>query len=221
MLAAAGKFFCTGMDLSDSGSTVSNEEEKAAYYAKVEALYTAIDEAPQTTIAMVDGPCFGGGVGLAFICDVRIASPRARFTMTEVKLGLTPAIISKYMIREWGIPFAREAMLAGREVRPEELHRIGSLHELVESSEEMDSPATKYLQKLSKSAPRSAAACKELVRLAWRDAGGPEQAMKTVQVFAGMMKPGSEGEHGLKHFRAKTKGGVDWERFWAEKSTIT
>lgn len=209
------------MDLSASGSTVSSEEEKAAYYEKVEALYAAIDEAPQTTIAMVDGPCYGGGVGLAFICDVRLVSSKARFTMTEVKLGLTPAIISKYMIREWGIPFAREAMLAGREVKPDELLRIGTLQKLVDSSEELETQTNEYLQNISASAPRSAAACKELIRLAWRDAGGPEQALKTAQVFARMMKPGSEGEHGLKHFRAKAKGGVDWTSFWAGKAAST
>jgi hydroxymethylglutaryl-CoA lyase len=52
VLDAQGKFFCTGMDLSAGGSTVSDAEGKAAYYEKVEALYAAIDNAPQTTIAV-------------------------------------------------------------------------------------------------------------------------------------------------------------------------
>lgn len=140
--------------------------------------------------------------------------------MTEVKLGLTPAIISKYMIREWGIPFAKEAMLTGREVGPEELHRIGTIHGLSESSGDLEEAVTRYLNNIRRSAPRSAANIKKLMQLAWKDPGGPDQASQTVQIFAGMMKPGSEGEHGLKHFRAKTKGGVDWAHFWAQKGPI-
>lgn len=215
VLEAEGKYFCTGMDLSSGGSSASNDaSEKAAYYGKVEALYQAIDNAPQTTIAVVDGPCFGGGVGLAFICDVRLVSEKARFTMTEIKLGLSPAIISKYMIREWGIPFVREAILAGREVKPDELHRIGAVHHIAGNTEELEAKATRYLTNISKSAPRSAAACKELVRLGWKNPGGTEQQQYVTQTFAEMMRPGSEGEHGLEQFRKKVKG-IDWGSFWA------
>ncbi|KAF2216977.1 hypothetical protein CERZMDRAFT_119699 [Cercospora zeae-maydis SCOH1-5] len=217
VLDGQGKYFCTGMDLSAGGSSASNDaSEKAAYYQKVEDLYHAIDNAPQTTIAVVDGPCFGGGVGLTFICDIRLVSENARFTMTEIKLGLSPAIISKYMIREWGIPFVREAMLAGREVKPAELHRIGVVHGLARDGQHLDEMTSQYLQSLSKSAPRSAAAIKELVRLGWKNPGGPEQQQFVTKVFAEMMKPGSEGEHGLAQFRKKIKG-VDWGSFWAEK----
>ncbi|KAF7194858.1 Aldehyde dehydrogenase [Pseudocercospora fuligena] len=218
ILDAEGKFFCTGMDLSGGGASASNDaSEKAEYYGKVEALYEAIDNAPQTTIAVVDGPSFGGGVGLAFVCDVRLLSSNARFTMTEIKLGLSPAIISKYMIRKWGIPFMREAMLAGREVKPDELHRIGVVHGVASSSEELQDLASKYLQNLGKCAPQSAAACKQLVRLGWRDPGGPEQQQFVTKVFANMMQPGSEGEHGLAQFRQKIKS-VDWGQFHAMKS---
>lgn len=211
------RFFCTGMDLSGAGSSASNDpNEKAAYYAKVEALYQAIDNAPQTTVAVVDGPCFGGGVGLAFICDVRLASSKARFTMTEIKLGLSPAIISKFMIREWGIPFVREAMLAGRDVTPEELHRIGAIHGMAKDTAELQELSNTYLQNLSRSAPASASAIKELVRLGWRNAGGVDQQQYVTKVFADMMQSGSEGEHGLAQFRKKIKG-IDWGSFYAEK----
>lgn len=217
ILNAEGKFYCTGMDLSASGNSASNNQDlKDEYYEKVEGLFASILNSPQTTIAVVDGLCFGGGVGLAFACDVRLVSPAARFTMTEIKLGLSPATISRHIVREWGISFAREAMLAGRTVTPEELKSVGAVHHIADSAEGMEKMVNEYLQGLQNCAPRSATACKELVRLGWVDPGGFEQTRYVKQVFEEMMLPGSEGEHGMAEFRKKNKK-VDWASFWASK----
>ncbi|KAK3703928.1 hypothetical protein LTR37_014146 [Vermiconidia calcicola] len=216
VLDAEGKFFCTGMDLSSSGSTATGDPKiQDEYYNKVEALFSAITNSPQTTIAVIDGLCFGGGVGVAFACDVRLVSPTARFTMTEIKLGLSPATISRHMIREWGISFAREAMLSGREVTPEELKAIGAVHGIASSAEDLERMASEYLQRLRNSAPRSASAIKELVRKGWMDPGGDDQTRYIKQVFLEMMVPGSEGEHGMAQFRKKNKN-IDWGHFWSE-----
>ena len=214
VLEAEGKFFCTGMDLSASGSTASNDAKlKEDYYAKVEALFSSIMNSPQTTIAVIDGLSFGGGVGLAFACDVRLVSSNARFTMTEIKLGLSPATISRHIIRELGIPFAREAMLSGRTLNPQELHNIGAVHGIASSKEDLDKMATEYLDKMRNCAPRSAAAIKELVTIGWKDPGGDAQTRYIKQVFAEMLVPGSEGEYGMAQFRKKVKN-IDWSHFW-------
>ena len=215
VLEAEGKFFCTGMDLSSSGSSSSsNPKVKEEYYKKVEGLFSAVTNSPQTTIAVIDGLCFGGGVGVAFACDVRLVSARSRFTMTEIKLGLSPATISRHMVREWGISFAREAMLSGREVNPTELKGIGAVYGIAEDSEALEKMASEYLHRLRQCAPKSAAACKQLVSLGWRDPGGKEQDQYIKQVFEEMMLPGSEGEHGMAQFRKRVKG-IDWSQFWA------
>lgn len=220
ILNAEGKFYCTGMDLSASGSTASNSKDrKDEYYQIIEDLFSSILNSPQTTIAVVDGLCFGGGVGLAFACDVRLVSPKARFTMTEIKLGLSPATISRHIVREWGISLAREAMLSGRTVTPEELKSVGAVHHIAESAEGTEKMVNEYLQGLQNSAPRSATACKELVRLGWVDPGGLEQTRYVKQVFAEMITPGSEGEHGMAEFRKKNKN-VDWGAFWAAKQVV-
>ena len=216
VLEAEGKFFCTGMDLSASGSSASNDSKmKEDYYAKVEALFSSITNSPQTTIAVVDGLCYGGGVGLAFAPDVRLVSSNARFTMSEIKLGLSPATISRHMVREWGISFAREAMLSGRQVSPSELQSIGAVHGIASSSEDLDKMAVEYLQRLRHCAPRSATTIKELVRVGWIDPGGTDQTRYIKQVFEEMMLPGSEGEHGMAQFRKKIKN-VDWVAFWEQ-----
>jgi hydroxymethylglutaryl-CoA lyase len=218
VLDAEGKFFCTGMDLSASGSTASGDHAiQEDYYHKVEGLFASIMDCPKVTIAAVDGLCFGGGVGLAFACDVRLVSPKARFTMTEIKLGLSPATISRHMVREWGIPLAREAMLSGRTVTPEELKSVGAVHGIASSADTLDVLVSEYLHSLKTSAPQSAAAIKELTRYAWTDPGGEEQTKYIKHVFAQMMVPGSEGEHGMAEFRKKNKK-IDWGQFWAERS---
>lgn len=73
-----------------------------------------------------------------------------------------------------------------------------------------------YLAGLRHCAPRSAAACKELVRMAWKDPGGEEQTAYVKKVFEEMMLPGSEGEYGMAQFRKKIKN-IDWAQFWSDK----
>ncbi|KAJ4188274.1 hypothetical protein NW767_011935 [Fusarium falciforme] len=164
------------------------------YYSKVTALYDAIDHAPQTTIALVNGPCFGGGVGLAFI-------------------GVSPAIISKYLVREWGISMAREAMISGREIVPDELLRSGAIHGIAIDGQSLNAKFEEYLRQLEKGAPRSAATNKELVRVGWCAPESKAQASLVKKTFGEMMAPGSEGEHGIRNFQNKVKE-FSWRDFW-------
>uniref|UniRef100_A0A8H7KA91 Enoyl-CoA hydratase n=1 Tax=Bionectria ochroleuca TaxID=29856 RepID=A0A8H7KA91_BIOOC len=140
-------------DLSGNTDTFNNSRE-SSYYSKVAALYDVIDHVPQTTVAGVDGPCFGGGVGLIFVCDIRLASPRARWTLSEIKIGVSPAVISKYLVREWGVSLAREEMLSGREIGPDALWRRGALHQVSTDQIALESLLDGYLNQLEKCAPR-------------------------------------------------------------------
>lgn len=119
------------------------------------------------------------------------------------------------MVRELGIPFAREAMLSGRELNPTELKSIGAVHGIADSTEDLDKMTKEYLTRLRNCAPRAAADIKELVRLGWVYPGGEEQTKHVKKVFLGMMEPGSEGEHGMAQFRKKIKN-VDWGQFWSD-----
>ncbi|KAF9891546.1 hypothetical protein FE257_004013 [Aspergillus nanangensis] len=213
VLEGEGRSFCTGMDMSGGTNTTDTDKEHG-YHAKNHALFAAIDNCPQTTIALINGPCYGGGVGLGFVCDIRLASTKARWTLSEIKLGVAPAIISRYMAREWGIPFFREAMLSGREVHYSELQRIGAMHGVSHDTSKL---LDDYLDKLAHCAPRSAHTCKELVRLAWNDAGGSRQDKFIEHTFHNMMVPGSEGEYGIQQFQKKNKN-IQWREFWSQKS---
>lgn len=215
VLAAEGKFFCTGMDLS-TGTDRTGADTGVDFYEKVQSLFSAIANAPQTTIAVINGPCYAGGVGLGFVFDIRLASAQARWTLSEIKLGLMPAIISRYLAREWGFSFLREAMLTGREVHVKELHRIGAVHRVADDAEGLGALLDETLDRISYCAPQSAATCKQLLDLAWNNAGGQKQDDFIEKTFHSMMIPGSEGEFGIQQFQKRVRK-VRWSDFWSGK----
>lgn len=216
VLEAEGKYFCTGMDLS-GGTNISDLSAETNYYTRVAGLFDAIDNTPQTTIALVDGPCFGGGVGLTFACDVRLVSPKARWTLSEVKIGVSPAIISKFLVREWGPSMAREGMLSGREITPDELLRVGAVHGVTEDGQALGEKLNRYLDQLDKCAPRSAAMNKKLARIGWYGPESKAQAALIEKTYHSMMEPDSEGEHGIRQFQKKCRN-FRWQDFWDDRN---
>lgn len=215
IITATGKFFCTGMDLSKGGSPVSQGQATVdAQYQRLTKLFETISNSPQVTIACVQGPAFGGGIGLAFACDIRIMTKHASMTLTEVKLGLCPATISKVVIRELGVPFAREVMLSGRAFWPTELARIGAVHKVVEGESELSMALNDYLVGLKQCAPRASKQIKQLVRLSWAD-GSRELAQEEGirRIFSDMMLADNpEVAYGLRQFQ-KGKKTLDWDAY--------
>lgn len=203
VLTAEGKYFCTGMDLR---AQITPTEQLHL----LKSLFAAIDQCPQTTIALVNGPCFGGGVGLVFVCDLRIVVSTATFKLSEVKLGLCPATISKYIFREWGLSFARSAMLTARDVFPRELVQIQAIYRVVESSEALKIAEEEILDILQFAAPQASALSKDLANSAWKEPGTAQQDEVIRSAFNRMMARGSESEYGRAQFR-KGKRNVNWE----------
>jgi hydroxymethylglutaryl-CoA lyase len=215
-LAANGKFFCTGMDLSKDSAVAKNEKASDDQFRRLSRLFEAISNAPQVTIAAVNGPAYGGGVGLAFACDIRIGAADATFTLSEVRLGLAPATISKYVAREWGPAFTREAMLSGRPVSFAELRSLGLVTKMLDSKEALDSALDQYLLKLRTAAPRASTLVKDLVRASEPGNAGGKQTECIKEVFEEMMKPGSESEFGLREFQAGRRE-INWDAFTLAK----
>ncbi|CAM1501356.1 Fc.00g105180.m01.CDS01 [Cosmosporella sp. VM-42] len=209
-IAAKGKFFCTGMNLSKSDSAVGNggDASKATFEALTQ-LFQAIDNADKVTIACINGPAFGGGIGLAFVCDIRLCVSSSTFTLSEVKLGLCPAVISQYVIREWGVPLSREAMLMARPVSANELRSAGAISAVCGDVDKLESALESLLVTLRHSSPGGSRMSKELVRLGWAFAGQTEQKDAISKLFLKMMGPGSESAFGVREFQAKRK--ADWD----------
>jgi hydroxymethylglutaryl-CoA lyase len=211
VITANGKFFCTGMDLSKANSPVArNQNASTEQFSRLTELFEAIDNIPQVTIAAVNGPAFGGGVGLAFICDIRIFTSSATVTLSEVKLGLCPATISRYLMREWPTAFAREAMLTGRPIPAQQLLTLGLIAQIVDKNHTLADTIDEYLVQLRRAAPRASTLCKDLVKLS--EVGGTSQMAGIRATFNEMMRVDSESAFGLMEFQAGKKD-VDWDAY--------
>jgi enoyl-CoA hydratase len=107
--------FSAGADIDELGQLLASPEAFAANNAQVQRTQLKLQRLPQTTLAVIDGACVGGGLGLALACDLRLASPRSRFAITPAKLGLVySADDSRRLVNTVGMARARELLLTGR-----------------------------------------------------------------------------------------------------------
>ncbi|WQF87363.1 Putative pyruvate carboxyltransferase, enoyl-CoA hydratase/isomerase, aldolase-type TIM barrel [Colletotrichum destructivum] len=210
VLSANGKFFCTGMDLSQAARAFGRGDDASTkLYQALTGLFELVDSSPKVTIACLNGPAFGGGIGLAFACDIRISISSATFTLSEVKLGLCPAVISRYVVREWGFGLSREAMLTARPVSARELKAMGAISLVAETSRELESTLRDLLLSLRHSSPRGSSMSKELVKLGWGHGGTSAQQEGISTLFESMMEAGSDAAYGIGEFQQRHR--VDWD----------
>ncbi len=107
--------FSAGADIDELGQLLTAPEAFAANNAQVQRTQLKLQRLPQTTLAVIDGACVGGGLGLALACDLRLASARSRFAITPAKLGLVySADDSRRLVNTVGMARAREMLLTGR-----------------------------------------------------------------------------------------------------------
>lgn len=107
--------FSAGADIDELGQLLTAPEAFAANNAQVQRTQLKLQRLPQTTLAVIDGACVGGGLGLALACDLRLASTRSRFAITPAKLGLVySADDSRRLVNTIGMARAREMLLTGR-----------------------------------------------------------------------------------------------------------
>lgn len=132
VLAGTGKSFCAGADLAHMKKAAGfSEAENIADAKALARLLTVLGGLAKPTVALVQGPAYGGGVGLVSACDIALAAERASFALTEVRLGLIPAVISPFVVRAVGDSCARRFMLTGERFSAETALRIGLVHEVV------------------------------------------------------------------------------------------
>ncbi len=107
--------FSAGADIDELGQLLAAPGAFAANNAQVQRTQLKLQRLPQTTLAVIDGACVGGGLGLALACDLRLASHRSRFAVTPAKLGLVySADDSRRLVNTVGLARTRELLLTGR-----------------------------------------------------------------------------------------------------------
>jgi len=204
VLAGEGKSLCAGADISamrEAGTYTREENIKDAL--PLVRMLSALDRMPQTTVARVQGPIYGGGVGVVAACDIAIGSSEATFCLSEVRLGIVPGMISPYVLRAIGERTARRYFQTAEVFDAQEARRIGLLHEVVES-DVLDERIAKMLKQLKSAAPGARSIAK---KLAGDIAGRPiDEALmnETAQLIADVRaKP--EAREGLTAFLEKRK----------------
>jgi methylglutaconyl-CoA hydratase len=162
MLRGNGKHFQAGADLKwiNGVRPKSSEENEAVSRATFEAVQR-LNCLPIPTVALVQGGCFGGGTGIISACDVVIAADNALFSITEVRWGLTAAIIIPQLCDSIGVRQVRRYALTGERFSADEARRIGLVHEVVPPTE-LESAGAKVVAQLLANAPDAPAETKRL-----------------------------------------------------------
>lgn len=199
VLAGRGDAFCAGADL----QWMKRAREFTAQQAHEDSMRMArllrlIHESPKPTVARVHGAAFAGGMGLVAACDIAIAGTEATFCLSEVKLGLIPAMISPYVLRAIGEARARRYFLTAEVFDAAEAYRIGFVHDIVQH-EELDGRVNSLLGQLVLGGPKALAQAKQLIRdVAGRPIDDALLADTAARIAA--VRASDEGQEGIASF---------------------
>jgi len=169
LTGAGGKAFVSGADISKFGSERASAEATRAYDATTSATFNAIYEFPKPTIAMIRGYCYGGGVGVATCCDMRICSDNSKFAVPAAKLGLGYAYAGlKRLVDIVGPSYAKEIFYTARQFSAEEVHAMGLVNCVVPEAE-LESYVKSVTDMICANAPLTIKAVKAAVNEALKD----------------------------------------------------
>lgn len=201
VLRGAGPNFCAGADVNWMSRMVSyTRDENIRDSSRLAKMYAVINECPLPIVGRVQGAAIGGGVGLVAVCDIVIAARDAKFGLSEVKLGILPAVISPYVIGKIGLSHARALFLTGERFDVERALRIGLVHRV---ADDLDAAMDETLAQLKTSGPEAVKECKKLIaHVASREL--IDAIPYTIEAIA-TRRVSSEGQAGMKAFLEKKK----------------
>ncbi len=204
VLTGIGSTFSAGADLNWMRSMAkASEAENRADSERLATLMRTLNFLSKPTIAKINGSAYGGGVGLVACCDVAIAVDTAKFGLTEVKLGLVPAVISPYVIAAIGSRHARRFFISAEIFDAEEAARIGLVHQVV-SAVHLDEHLDRSLHWLKKGGPTAQREAKYLALRMGRITKDEAQTSDTRNAaLIARLRVSAEGQEGLGAFLDK------------------
>lgn len=201
LLEANGASFCAGADLSWMRETAAYSFEENQKDAMALAnLMERVDRCPCPVIAVVQGAAYGGGVGLIAACDIAIAVQSAVFALSEVRLGLIPAVVSPYVVAAIGPRAARRYFVTAERFSAEEAHRLGLVHEVV-APQALHAKRDEIVKAILAGGAQAQRAAKNLVRVVSQE---PRNAEWTADQIA-QARASDEGREGVAAFLEKRK----------------
>ncbi|MDT8853610.1 crotonase/enoyl-CoA hydratase family protein [Paracoccaceae bacterium Fryx2] len=202
VLSGAGKVFCAGGDLGWMQAQIAADRAGRMAAARTLAMMLhALNEMPRPLIGRLHGGAFGGGVGLACVCDVAVAGAGTQFGLTETRLGLIPATIGPYVLARMGEGHARRVFMSARIFGADEARALGIVARVV-ADDALDAAVEAEVLPYLSVAPQAVGAAKALARaLGPRiDAGVIDD---TIRRLADTWD-GEEAAHGIAAFLGRT-----------------
>ncbi len=204
VLTGSGSTFSAGADLHwMRDMAAASEQENREDSLRLARLMRTLQFLSKPTVARVNGAAYGGGVGLVACCDIAIGVDSAKFALSEVKLGLVPAVISPYVVAAIGLREARRLFVTGEVFDAAEAQRIGLLHAVVAGTG-LDEAIERQLHWLAKAGPLAQREAKQLaLRIGGVDPAQAERIDAANAELIARLRVSPEGQHGLGAFLDK------------------
>ena len=162
VIQGAGKLFCAGGDLDWMNNQIEADRlTRISEARKLAMMLKALNEIPVPLIGKLHGAAYGGGVGLACVCDFVISSSNVKFGFTETRLGLIPSTIGPYVVGKMGEAKAREVFMSGQTFNEVEAKKLNIVSEI---SENLDQSVESHLNPYLQTAPKAVGEAKALLR---------------------------------------------------------
>ena len=204
-LRGAGPTFCAGADIdwmrrAAEFSELGNETDAL----KLARMLQHLHELPQLTVALVQGAAMGGGAGLVAACDIPVAKANTKLAFAGVKLGLTPATISPYVIEAIGLRWAKALFATAETFDAAFAEKIGLVQYAVDDAAGLDAMMTRLTELAMGAAPGAVRDAKVLARYVAEHKIGDALAKETARRIAAR-RTSAEGKEGLAAFLEKRK----------------
>jgi isohexenylglutaconyl-CoA hydratase len=209
ILRGKGGVFCAGGDLKMFKTVFQGGTERddiVRFNADFGRLMKAVHALPQLFVVLIEGAAMAGGLGLSCIADVVVTTADARYSLTEVTLGIPPAQITPVVMKRIGASEARRLLLTAARFDGNEAGRLGFAHFVVDDAEALDAKAGEILSQARKGAPGAVASTKEIINAVDR-LQGDDLVMFAAERFADCLL-GDEAKEGLAAFAEKRQ--ADW-----------
>lgn len=202
LLKSKGKNFSAGADLNWMRSMAEkNYQQNLEDAGQLAELMRKLDTFPAPTIALVQGAAFGGALGLVSCCDIAIAEQGASFCLSEVKIGLIPAVISPYVMRAIGERASRRYFLTAERFDAATALNLGLVHQLVDAGG-LEAAAEHFVSILLNNSPAALRCAKELMA-AVHNQPINQQLIDSTSARIAAIRVSAEGQEGLTAFLQK------------------
>jgi methylglutaconyl-CoA hydratase len=203
VIAGAGPSFSTGADLNWMKSMAGfTREENISDSAGLQKMFAVLDNCRVPVVGRIHGAAIAGATGLVACCDYAVAAESTLFAVSEVRLGLVPAVISPYVVRKVGYSFARAMFLSAERFDANRALAAGLVHRVV-PDDELDAAVNEVVESMLAGGPEAVVAARDLLESVWNRR--PEEVAEfTVETIA-ERRVSEEGQEGMSSFFQKRK----------------